>query len=349
VNYSDKLDSSLLFSDAFEVWLSRRLIEMPGYSTSVRYISQRRVGDLRTTARALNLFFGDIRLKDIHLGHLREYQRARAFCDHAAAAWVHPAGAGIIRKEVSLVIRILKSAGLWSDEQKACFQIVAPMERDVQRAMSPEEQQLFLRVANSRIGWQPIYWYAVLALQTTASTNELRGLRLGDIMLEQGVLQIRREDAKNKYRIRTIPLVTPDVVWALEQLIARAKERGSVSPCNYLFPMRKGRVKDYPNQHMGVAGLRQSWQQVRTAAGLPWLRMYDLRHTAITRMAEAGTPIQVIMAFAGHMTLRMQQHYTAISLMSKRKWAQSTWSAVAPMPPSAGGAEAFMQPYMRVA
>ena len=31
------------------------------------------------------------------------------------------------------------------------------------------------------------------------------------------------------------------------------------------------------------------------------------------------------MSFAGHMTLRMQQHYTTISLVSKRKWARSTW------------------------
>lgn len=49
------------------------------------------------------------------------------------------------------------------------------------------------------------------------------------------------------------------------------------------------------------------------------------RCASLTRMAEAGTPIQVIMSFAGHMTLRMQQHYTTISLLAKRKWARATW------------------------
>jgi hypothetical protein len=33
----------------------------------------------------------------------------------------------------------------------------------------------------------------------------------------------------------------------------------------------------------------------------------------------------VIMSFAGHMTMRMQQHYTTISLMAKRQWARSAW------------------------
>jgi hypothetical protein len=54
--------------------------------------------------------------------------------------------------------------------------------------------------------------------------------------------------------------------------------------------------------------------------------------TGITRMAEAGVPIQVIMSFAGHMTMRMQLHYTTISMQAKRKWAEDTWSQ--PMPSS---------------
>ena len=77
---------------------------------------------------------------------------------------------------------------------------------------------------------------------------------------------------------------------------------------------------------MGDTGIYKRWSEVRKAAGVEWLRPYDLRHTAITRMAEAGVPIQVIMSFAGHMTLQMQQHYTAISMASKRSWAEAAWA-----------------------
>ena len=89
-----------------------------------------------------------------------------------------------------------------------------------------------------------------------------------------------------------------------------------------------------PTQPMSDSGLKKRWEEVRTAAGLEWLRPYDLRHTAITRMAEAGVPIQVIMSFAGHVSLKMQQHYTTISGMAKRKAAATVWADVPRMPPT---------------
>ena len=116
-----------------------------------------------------------------------------------------------------------------------------------------------------------------------------------------------------------------EVVWALERLLERARSLGSGAPHHYLFPIQETKTHYDPLRPMSDSGLKKRWNAVRQAAGLDWLRPYDLRHTAITRMAEAGTPIQVIMSFAGHMTLRMQQHYTTISLMAKRKWARATW------------------------
>ena len=83
---------------------------------------------------------------------------------------------------------------------------------------------------------------------------------------------------------------------------------------------------------MSDTGIYKRWDEVRVAAGLPWLRPYDLRHSAITRLAEKGTPIAVIMAFAGHVSLRMQQHYTQISQMAMRKHVASTWSSGVPKP-----------------
>jgi integrase len=68
---------------------------------------------------------------------------------------------------------------------------------------------------------------------------------------------------------------------------------------------------------MSDSGMKKPWEVVRVAAQLPWLRIHDLRHTAITRMAEAGVPIPVIMAVAGHVTAQMHHHYTSISMAAK--------------------------------
>jgi len=344
----------LLFFEAFELWLSHRQIASPGSPPSsggfaqAEYLSIRTEKDYKNCASALRKFFGRLRLSDIHPGHLREYQRARALCDKTVGDWKRECGANRIRKEVTLLIRILRAARLWGDEQELYFQPLRPVENDVPRAMDPNEQQAFLVTAASREGWQFIHWYAVLALQTTASTNELRALRLADVLLNQGVIQIRREGAKNKYRIRTIPLETSEVVWALGRLIERAKSLGAVAPHHYLFPIQAAKGHYDPLRPMSDSGLKKRFNAVRMAAGVDWLRPYDLRHTAITRMAEAGVPIQVIMSFAGHMTLRMQQHYTAISMMSKRKWARSTWEEPAhPASATNQNGNGYPQTYLR--
>jgi integrase len=317
-----------LFPEAFRIWIAHRTLDCAQNGTIVLnagYLSRRTLRDYKACASALGKFFFGLRLSEIHAGHLREYQRSRSVCDQEVAAWKKPCGANRIRKEIDLLIRILRAAKLWGQEQLLNFQPLRPVELDAPRAMQPNEQARFLAIAASCVEWQFIYWYSVLALQTTASTNELRSLRLSDVMLSQGVLQIRREGAKNKYRMRTIPLETPEVIFAVECLIARARSLGASAPHHYLFPIQESKGHYDPLRPMSDSGLKKRWNAVRKAAGLDRLRPYDLRHTAITRMAEAGTPIQVIMSFAGHMTLRMQQHYTAISLMAKRKWATASW------------------------
>lgn len=333
--YFQSITPELTFPDAFRLFIAHRTIE--GAQSGASYLSHRTLRDYQACAGALGKFFGQLKLVDIHPGHLRTYQQARAVCDASVCAgpgnpWQRPCAANRIRKEIALLLRILRSAGCWKDADQLCFQPLRAEESDIPRAMQPDEQQRFLAVAASRAEWQFIHWYAVLALQTTASTNELRTLRLGDVLLEQNILQIRREGAKNKYRIRTIPLETEEVIWALERMIERARSLGSAAPHHYLFPIQESKGHYNPTRPMSDSGLKKRWNAVRQPAGLSWLRPYDLRHTAITRMAEAGVPVQVIMSFAGHMTLRMQQHYTTISLVSKRKWARATWEEAAPLP-----------------
>ena len=175
-----------------------------------------------------------------------------------------------------------------------------------------------------------VYCYSVLGLQTAASTNELRGLRLGDVDLFQGVLQVRSASAKNKYRIRTIPLGTAEARKCVERLMSRAQQLGSRHPEHYLFPFRVAGSEYDPKRSMTMWGMRKLWEEVRDVAGLPWLRLYDLRHTGLTRMAERGVPVHVMMAFAGHISMRMQQHYVSVSGASMREWAERVWSEDAP-------------------
>lgn len=353
----------MTFAEAFDAWLAGRVIDDSRGTTRVRYISPRTERDLRQYARAVALFLGDLPLGEIHAGHLREYQRMRAtnpddasgrwrcvtrrsiagpFASRAEAqeyakaregcllrqtVWEQAAAANLIRKEVQTIMRVLKAAGAWSQHFEEHVEVVQREDSDVPRAMSPQEQHTWLHAAASRPEWRIVYWWSIVALQTTMSTNEMRAMRIGDVSLDQGCVQVRTEGAKNKFRVRTIPLQSPESVWALSSLIDRARLLGAQGLHSYLFPRHITRDRYDALRPMSAWGLRKVWDQVRAASGLRWLRPYDLRHTAITRMAEAGTPIQVIMAFAGHMSPRMQQHYTTISMESKRRWAAAAWSS----------------------
>ena len=301
------------------------MIETQGVRTNASYLARKTERDYRVCAKALEKFFGGLRLDQIHVGHLMAYQQARAICDQSAAAWAHSAGANCIRKEIALLIRILRSARLWGDEEEQHFQRLRPVESDVIRALTVEEQHRLLHVAASSAEFRFMYWYAIAALQTTAGTNELRALRLGDVLLHDRIIQIPRAGAKNKYRMRAIPLVTADAVWAMEGLLARARELGSVCPAHHLFPIQARRGEYDPERPMSESGLKKPWDALRCAAGLPQLRLYDLRATGITRMAEAGVPLRVTMTFAGHMTERMQQRYEAICMSAKRGWGATVW------------------------
>jgi integrase len=322
-----KLSPALTFREAFEIWIGQRVIDKQGVFSNARYISERTERDLRQYAKEAGRFFNSLRLEEIHAGHLREYQRARAVHDKSCGAWKKPAGANLIRKEIQTVVRVMKAAGAWGKHHEDAFEPLAQVESDVMRAMSPEEQHAWLHTASSREEWRIVYWWSLIALQTTAATNEMRALRLGDIFLNQGTMQIRNEGAKNKFRIRTIPLQTPEVVWALGSLMERARTLGANGPHCYLFPLHITSDRYDALRPMTVWGIRKPWDAVKTAAGILWVTPYCLRHSAITRMAEAGVPIQVIMSFAGHISPRMQQHYTAISMEAKRRWAAAAWAS----------------------
>jgi integrase len=318
------------FMPAFEGWLSARIVN-EGQDSCVRYITKESERTYREYAKALDKFFGRMRLGDIHDGNIRVFQDERAL---GHAPWKKPCGQNRIRKEVSLLIRMLREARVWDDALEKAFRQLPQEIIDIPRAMDSDQQSVLLDVMQSREDWRWIYHYSVLALRTCASTIEMRMSRIEDINLQHLTFRVGPAASKNKFRNRTIPIEKEDAIEAASWLQDRARRLGSHAPAHYVFPY--GFDSNHicnPAQPMTRWGIYTDWEKIRTAAGLEWLRPYDLRHTAITNMATEGVPIAIIMAFAGHISAKMQQHYTTISMMSKRATAQSMPALVQALPP----------------
>jgi integrase len=326
------------FSEAADLWLGSIAGTIDIGLGTRRRVRENTEQGYRGNVRTLKLFFRDMPLRNIDLFLINRYEAARVAGAEPFVRFRRPQDAKERRlpdgtvvpakgktscpaqpkktnQEVIVLKHILRIGGAWSEAQDELHKPLPEEEPDIQRALSPEEQKLWLAVARSSERWHIVYYYSELAFATCMSTNEIRSLRLSDIHLDAGIINISWSGSKNCYRHRTVEIGRPgDPSWnAVEWLLARANKLGSKSDGNYLFPFRDGKETFDPTRPMTVGGLKKLWEEVRIVSGLKWFRQYDTRHTAITRLAEDGTEIATIMKMAGHISPKMTEHYTHIS------------------------------------
>ena len=113
-----------------------------------------------------------------------------------------------------------------------------------------------------------------------------------------------------------IPL-NSEALAAIKELRERAKHFGGTEPDHYIFPACEGHRTADPTRPM--RDWRTAWRKLTRKAGLAGLRFHDMRHHAITELAESGASEQTIMAIAGHVSRRMLETYSHIRVDAKRK------------------------------
>ena len=213
-----------------------------------------------------------------------------------------------VNMELTVIRLILKQARLWKRIEDDVKPLREPS-RGPGRALTPEEEAKLWAVAASRDQWKVAYWAGLVAANTTMRKCELRGLTLADVDLAGGSLRIRRAATKTDAGARLIPL-NPTAKYALGELVARAKAKGATEPSHYVFPYRVlGRVYDPARAQVNW---RSAWRSLTRAAGFRGLRVHDLRHLAITKLAEAGVPDHVLMSISGHVDRRMIEYYSHV-------------------------------------
>lgn len=155
----------------------------------------------------------------------------------------------------------------------------------------------------------------------------MKGLQWADVDLFGKTLTIRK--SKTAAGERVVPL-TDVAVSALARIRQRAEGFGEVKPDHFIFAaftpkftFSGKRVIDYqvtkfnPTEHL--KSWRSAWRTLTKKAGLPRFRFHDLRHSAITQLAENGTSDSTIMAIAGHVSRRMLERYSHVRMEAKRK------------------------------
>jgi integrase len=285
-------------------------------------------------AKTLRSFFGAVPVNRISAESVLAYIRERK---------AESISNTTVNMEIGILRRILKRAKRWHFVADEIPHL--PERKDIGRALAPDEKLRLLRVAASRPEWEIAYLASVLALNTTMRGCELKQLRWGDIDFMDRTLTVRR--SKTAAGERVIPLNAHSYS-ALLRLRERSKRLfgDSLSTDWHVFPHAEGKSKPDPEKPM--SGWRSAWRKLTKAIDCPvcgklqdpgetccnWtcnadiskvksstagLRFHDLRHHAVTELAESEATDQTIMAIAGHVSPRMLAHYSHVRLEAKRK------------------------------
>jgi integrase len=213
--------------------------------------------------------------------------------------------------EVGVVRQLLKRARRWNAIAED-VKMLPESSRPIAKVLTADQKRKLFDTAASRDEWLVAYCAAVIAVSTTCRGVELKNVRWQDVDLEKQNTVIRR--SKTGAGERHLPL-NRDAVIAFSRLWQRAELIGSTAPEHYVFPACEGSNFD-PLKPQRT--WRTAWRKLTAAAGLKGFRFHDLRHQAITELAEKATPDATLMAMAGHLSRKMLEHYSHVRMDAKR-------------------------------
>jgi integrase len=312
--------SRLAFSEAADRYLESRKVEL-----SPRSLKKER--QLLVHPRQ---FWGNTPLNRINVESLLAYRESRGRAGRKPS---------YMNMEFGVIRRILKRARRWH----SVAEDIKPLRERGQlgRALSPEQKLILMRRTDNRPEWQTIRWAAILALNTTMRGSELKGLQWRDVSLLDSAITVRR--SKTEAGERIIPL-NSEAMNTVVEIYKRAQLLNATDLDHYVFPAcENGRIDPTRPQ----ATWRTAWRHLTRSVECPMcgllqnpgiqceddgckteirdvrsllagLRFHDLRHHAITELAESQTSDQTVMAIAGHVSPRMLAHYSHVRLAAKR-------------------------------
>jgi integrase len=285
-------------------------------------------------AKALAEFFGSRRVSNITESMILEYRSKRQQDGRANAT---------INKEFRILIGVLRRAKRWhlfSEDIKS----LRVRKSKVGRALDLDQKLWLLRASQAKKGWWRARLAMLLALNTTMRAGEIRNLQWQDIDWLDRTLHVRR--GKTDESAREIWL-NDEASSAIGRLREEAKEffGENLSPDWYLFFSWPPNSEPDPTQP--VTTWRTAWRSMTRAIVCPacgdfqdpgetcanekckadirkvrspiaGFRFHDLRHQAITELAEGGASDETVMSIAGHIDRRMMSHYSHIRKQARR-------------------------------
>ena len=211
---------------------------------------------------------------------------------------------------LALLSKILNLAEAWelrADGSNPCRHVATYPEKSRERHLSREELgrlgQVLARAQESGTESPGPLMALRSIILTGARHGEILSLRWGEVDLERGILAL----PDSKTGAKQIVLPEP----ALEMLRSAPHHPGSP----WVFPGRN------PAKHLST--LSAIWHRLRAEAGIPDVRIHDLRHTYASTAVGLGLGLPVLAGLLGQTQLATTQRYAHLDFDPRRQAAEA--------------------------
>jgi integrase len=244
---------------------------------------------MKRCAAHLIAFFGKMRLIEITAADIKQYKGDRL------SPRISPR---YVNMDLELIRAVLRRNALW-ERVRPDFSFYR-LEDEYGFELPEADEPKLLDECKLSIA-RGLFTIIILALCTGMRKGEIKFLRWNHIFLEGEAFLIVGVSKTKTGRRRRIPL-NARAVAALKEWGRQFPDR---LPDHYVFPAEK-----YSKQHDGMPAIyrhdptspmgscRGAWKACCRRAGVN-MRFHDLRHTAVSRMLRAKTPLTTVAAIVG--------------------------------------------------
>ncbi|TDG11658.1 DUF4102 domain-containing protein [Seongchinamella unica] len=184
----------------------------------------------------------------------------------------------------------------------------------IERFLSQEELQKLLHTLDTvDARRRTVAMVVKFLLFTGARVDEALQARWADIDRKNRTWTIQAANSKSKRR-RSIPL--NDAAMAiLDQLRTRNRSE-------WLFTSSR-KARDGSGGRERMTSINKVWQQIRVDAGLPTLRLHDLRHNYASMLVNSGRTLYEVQQILGHSDSKVTERYAHLSTATLQDAANS--------------------------
>lgn len=224
---------------------------------------------------------------------------------------------------LSMLFSVAKDHGEWK-HPNPCEGVKKFAEKSRDRFLQPEELPAFLTALDNLPDQQVANVFRI-CLFTGARKGNVLSMRWEDIDLAGATWNIPDTKANDSQLVALVPEAV--------KLLTEIEKARTGSP--FVFPSKEaGTLAGH------VQNVQHHWKAVIEAAGLPALRVHDLRRTLGSWQALQGASLQIIGKGLGHKHNATTQRYARLTLEPVRQsMAQAVSAMLAAGKPTEGGVE----------